>query len=76
MLRRGFLQTVSVFARAFECPRCEAVIYEDEFTLGKFVPPQFKHPDEAPLIGNRAGPGAFSPQVGPSALGENEVISR
>jgi hypothetical protein len=30
--------------RAFECPRCEAIIYSDEFTFGRFVPPQFRSP--------------------------------
>jgi hypothetical protein len=49
MLRRGFTAEVSSTARAFECPRCEAVIYEDEFTLGKFVPPQFRARSEALL---------------------------
>ena len=29
-------------ARAFECPRCQVVIFENEFTDGKFVPPQFR----------------------------------
>jgi hypothetical protein len=73
MLRRKFAEEVSVSARAFECPRCEAVIYEDEFTLGKFVPPQFKHLDEAPLVVTSPGTGAFSRQEGQPALGENEV---
>ena len=26
---------------AYECKHCEAVIFEDEFTDGKFVPPQY-----------------------------------
>ncbi len=28
--------------RLFECARCEAVIYSDEFTFGMFVPPQYR----------------------------------
>lgn len=28
--------------RAFECTRCEAIIFETEFLHGKFVPPQFR----------------------------------
>ena len=27
---------------AFECPRCQAIIFEDEFDEGRFVPPQFR----------------------------------
>lgn len=28
--------------RAFECSRCEVIIFEDEFEGGMFVPPQFR----------------------------------
>jgi len=76
MLRRGFTGKVGVSTRAFECPRCEAVIYEDEFTLGKFVPPQFKHLSEMPLILTSSGPGSVAPQVERSAFGEGEATSR
>jgi hypothetical protein len=27
---------------AFECPRCQAVIFVDELDDGKFIPPQFR----------------------------------
>jgi hypothetical protein len=28
--------------RAFECSRCEVIIFEDEFEAGMFVPPPFR----------------------------------
>ncbi len=27
---------------AFECTRCQAIIFEEEFDGGRFVPPQFR----------------------------------
>jgi hypothetical protein len=32
----------AVAASAFECSRCEAVIFEDELVLGQFIPPQLR----------------------------------
>ncbi len=76
MLRRGFAETVSVAARAFECPRCEAVIYEDEFTLGKFVPPQFRKLGVAPLVAASSGPAGFLPQGERTDFDESRLNSR
>jgi hypothetical protein len=70
MLRREFTDARSITARAFECPTCEAVIFEDEFTLGKFVPPQFRHMAESNLIATSPGLGAFSIQFVQSGDGE------
>ena len=41
-LRRRNMDEILPPVRAFECPRCEAIIYSDEFTFGRFVPPQFR----------------------------------
>jgi hypothetical protein len=41
-LRTTEMERVLLPARAFECSRCEAIIYSDEFTFGRFVPPQFR----------------------------------
>ncbi|MDA4134493.1 MAG: hypothetical protein OK441_02875 [Thaumarchaeota archaeon] len=43
----------TVPSRAFECDRCEVVIFEDEFTLGEFLPPQFRKPDGMPVLAAR-----------------------
>ncbi len=56
--------------RAFECPRCEAIIYSDEFTSGRFVPPQFRRlivPVARPMSGSH-----FSPQTEVAVLGASE----
>jgi hypothetical protein len=37
-LRMKFTDESSVRRRAFECIQCEAILYEDEFMFGKFVP--------------------------------------
>jgi hypothetical protein len=76
MLRRGFTGKVGAPERAFECPRCEAVIYQDEFTLGKFLPPQFKEQGEGRLVAIGSGPGDLSANVDPRVFGGNEVASR
>ena len=39
MLRGG---DESLLPPAFECPRCEVIIFEEEFDEGRFVPPQFR----------------------------------
>lgn len=39
---------------AFECPRCQAIIFEDEFDEGRFVPPQFRK-EVAPAIKRALG---------------------
>jgi len=75
MLRRGFAETLSVTARAFECPRCEAVIYEDEFTLGKFVPPQFRNLAVVPLVLTNSGPVGLLPQGERTDFGERGLNS-
>jgi len=69
-LRREFMDARNITARAFECPTCEAVIFEDEFTRGKFVPPQFRHMAESTLIATSPGLGAFSIQFLQSGEGE------
>ena len=76
MLRRAFAETLSVTARAFECPRCEAVIYEDEFTLGKFVPPQFRDLGVAPLVATSSGPAGFLRQGESTDFAESGLNSR
>jgi len=43
MLRLKSLDEAIVTPRAFECAQCEVVIYTDEFTFGKFVPPLLKN---------------------------------
>ena len=73
-LRREFTDARNITARAFECPTCEAVIFEDEFTFGKFVPPQFRHMAESSLIATSPGLGAFSIHFMQS--GEEEVRGR
>ena len=43
-LRTTNMDEVLPPVRAFECSRCEAIIYSDELTFGRFVPPQFRSP--------------------------------
>ena len=55
----GFDAGNSVPVSAFECSRCEVVIFQDEFILGEFIPPQLRdlvELVEAPHISNW-GPG-------------------
>jgi len=66
-LRKSFIECVSLSVRAFECRRCEVVIYEDELTLGKFVPPQFKRPTGSTVPATGTG-GTFSAQAGQNAI--------
>jgi hypothetical protein len=50
-LRQGFLEEAPVHRVAFECTTCEAVIYEDEFVMGRFLPPRRRYlVEEAPMI--------------------------
>jgi hypothetical protein len=43
-LRTTDMDEVLPPVRAFECSRCEAIIYSDELMFGRFVPPQFRSP--------------------------------
>ena len=52
MLKDRFDES-TVPLRAFECDRCEVVIFDDEFTLGEFLPPQFRQSDRTPAIAVR-----------------------
>ena len=47
---------------AFECPRCQAIIFEEEFDKGLFVPPQFRMQDVPQLPRERGE--KFTPKVG------------
>jgi hypothetical protein len=41
-LRLSILEEHSQVMRAYSCRNCEVLLYEDELTSGKFVPPRLK----------------------------------
>jgi len=59
--------------RMFECINCESIIYEDEFTLGEFVPPQFRETVESLLSTVSEAPDHLDLLGWPTAVWENEV---
>ncbi|MDA4122710.1 MAG: hypothetical protein OK456_05955 [Thaumarchaeota archaeon] len=42
MARLSFLDEGVVGVDAYECARCEVILYADELTFGRFVPPHIK----------------------------------
>jgi hypothetical protein len=74
-LRQQFIEVVPVTARAFECTRCEVIIYEDEFVLGEFVPARFRNLNEQSPIAEIADWEDFLPQM-ESTIGIDQLIAR
>ena len=74
-LRRGTSEESFSPIRAFECPSCEAVIYSDEFILGRFVPPQFRALQGLIALPTGLGQGHVPLQAELAVLGPGEATT-